>query len=521
MNLWIAFSLVATILYLVDKYYLSYWTRRGIPQNSTIFFFGNFLEVLKIRRNFGEFFAEVYKKSKHNRILGLYFTYRPTLVVNDPEFINDVMIRHFNNFHDRGFSANEKRDPLNAHLFVLSGQKWRDLRVKLSPTFTSGKLKGMYPTIRDCAKVLQVYVEKNVKNGNDTFEIQDLLARFTTNVISSVAFGIENDCINDRENIFRKMGMKHFETSPKKTIRHLFGFFVPWVFKIIKLKVTPQELEDFFFNVVRQTIDYREASKDHERKDFMQLMVNLKNQGFLSVDKDDENEEMEYFKNEKTNEVKKLTFNEVVAQSFLFFVAGFETSSSTMNFCLYELSKNPEIQQKVHDEIDRVCKSRDVDELTYEMLNDLKYLDNCVDETLRKYPIVPILNRQSTQEYTFTGTNMTIEKKTSVIIPVLGVQRDPDIYDEPLKFIPERFSNSTNGNAKIKGLCYLPFGDGPRNCIGARMGKLQSKLGLATMLTKFRYELIDKSMLHKEIEFDPKQFIITPKTKIVLKAIRR
>lgn len=325
MNVWIAGSLIATILYLIDKYYLSYWSRRGIPQNPTTFFFGNILEIFTVKKNFGEFFAEIYRKSKVNKILGLYFTYRPSLIVNDPELINDVMIKHFSVFNDRGFGGgDEKRDPLNAHLFVLSGQKWRDLRVKLSPTFTSGKLKGMYPTILDCAKVLQEYVERNVKEGNDTFDVHDLLARFTTNVISSVAFGIENDCINDRENIFRKMGLKHFESTPRSVVRNLLGFFVPWVLKIIKIRTTPQELEDFFFNVVRQTVDYREASKDHERKDFMQLMVQLKNQGFLSADKekDDDDDQMEYFKNEKTNGVKKLTFNEVVAQTFLFFVAG-------------------------------------------------------------------------------------------------------------------------------------------------------------------------------------------------------
>lgn len=136
-----------------------------------------------------------------------------------------------------------------------------------------------------------------------------------------------------------------------------------------------------------------------------------------------------------------------------------------MNFCLYELSKNQEIQKKVHQELDRVCESRDVKDLSYEMLNDLKYLDNCVDETLRKYPIVPMLNRKATQDYTFTGTKMTIEKGTSIIISILGVQRDPEIYDEPLAFKPERFKNSSHGNGKVSGLYYLPFGDGPRNCI--------------------------------------------------------
>lgn len=192
-----------------------------------------------------------------------------------------------------------------------------------------------------------------------------------------------------------------------------------------------------------------------------------------------------------------------------------------MNFCMYELSKNPDKQKKVHEEIDRVLQSGDIDDLTYDVLGAMKYLDCCVDETLRKYPIVPILNRECTKDHTFAGTNMTIEKGTAITIPVLGFQRDPDIYDNPMAFLPERFLDSPNGNGNAKGLFYLPFGDGPRNCIGARMGKLQTKLGLATVLLKFKLELVDQSMIHTELAFDAAQFILTPKTSIMLRASPR
>lgn len=139
----------------------------------------------------------------------------------------------------------------------------------------------------------------------------------------------------------------------------------------------------------------------------------------------------------------------------MFFVAGFETSSSTMNFCMYELSKNPDIQKKVHDEIDQVLVSGEANDLTYDDLASMKYLDWCVDEALRKYPIVPILNRESSRNHTFAGTNMKIEKGTAVVIPVLGIQRDPEIYDNPMEFRPERFDNSSTGNPKAKGICYM------------------------------------------------------------------
>ena len=117
--------------------------------------------------------------------------------------------------------VNEKFDPISAHLFNVRGQTWRDMRVKLSPTFTSGKLKTMLPVIRDCGQVLQDYLLTNVKKGNDVFEFRDLMGRYTTNIISSVAFGIDNDCINEPDHIFRRMGAKFFEPSLSNGIRNL------------------------------------------------------------------------------------------------------------------------------------------------------------------------------------------------------------------------------------------------------------------------------------------------------------
>lgn len=217
-------TLIATLIYLLDKYLLSYWTKRGFFQAEPSFFFGNFGDSLKGKKTFGEVFADAYKKYKGHKLMGFYFSYRTALVVNDPEYIQDVMIRDFNSFHDRGLPLNEEKNPLSAHLFLLTGQRWRDLRVKLSPTFTSGKLKGMYPTIRDCANVLEEYLIKNNKNGTDVFDFRDLLARYTTNTISSVAFGVDNDCINDRENIFRQMGIKNFSTTAKSRFVRLIAF---------------------------------------------------------------------------------------------------------------------------------------------------------------------------------------------------------------------------------------------------------------------------------------------------------
>ncbi|CAG9801671.1 unnamed protein product [Chironomus riparius] len=518
MLFWMLLALIATIIYFTDKHFHNYWTRHGVFQKDPTFFLGAVSETILLKQSFGEFITNNYTKFKNiQKVCGIYFAYRPALIVNDPKLIQDVMIKDFNSFQNRGILFNHEVDPLAAHLFNLEGQKWRDLRVKLSPTFTSGKLKTMFPTIRSCVKTLEDYLIKSVQNGKNVLNMRDLMARYTTNVISSVAFGIDNDSINDPNNIFRKMGLKIFQVSIKQALIQTLLFFAPALVVKARIKLIPKDLEDFFMTIVKQTIDHREASKENERKDFMQLMIQLKNQGYLSADKDDD----ENKKSNNSEDVKKLTFNEIAAQAFLFFAAGFETSSSTMNFCLFELSRNPNKQKKVHEELDKALKDMAINDITYEKLNELKYLECCIDEALRLYPIVPALIRESTNDYKFSTSNLKIEKKVPIMIPVMGLQRDPCIYDNPMEFRPERFLDSAHGNGKVQGLFYMPFGDGPRNCIGARMGKLQTKLGLVAILSKFTFELDDKKFLHTELEYDPRQFVLTPKHEVMYKISSR
>lgn len=164
---------------------------------------------------------------------------------------------------------------------------------------------------------------------------------------------------------------------------------------------------------------------------------------------------------------------------------------------------------------------KDQEGVTYEMLSELKYLECCIDETLRKYPIVPLHFRTAARDYKVSDTDLTIPKGSSIFIPVLGFHRDPEIYENPLAFIPERFANSSTGGGTSEGVFYTPFGDGPRNCIGMRMGKLTTKIGLALILGKFNLELGDNEMIDKELEFDPRQFVLTPKKPFNIKITLR
>lgn len=136
-----------------------------------------------------------------------------------------------------------------------------------------------------------------------------------------------------------------------------------------------------------------------------------------------------------------------------------------------------------------------------------------------------MLNRTCVKEYRIPGTNQIIEKGVEVYIPVLGIQRDEKYFKEPNEFNPDRWidGNITDSGRKVPN---LTFGDGPRSCIGMRLGKMQTKLGLVLILQKFNYDLTEVQLndsVHKQcdLEFDPRHFLLQPLHNIYLHVSKR
>lgn len=124
------------------------------------------------------------------------------------------------------------------------------------------------------------------------------------------------------------------------------------------------------------------------------------------------------------------------------------------------------------------------------------------------------------KKYQIPGTNHIIEEGVEVFIPVLALQRDEKFYPEAIQFKPERFSETSLAGKNQINRPYLSFGDGQRNCIGMRLGKLQTKVGLIMMLQKYRYEL-EPNKRNSELDFDPKAFLMIPKGGINLFVFKR
>lgn len=200
---------------------------------------------------------------------------------------------------------------------------------------------------------------------------------------------------------------------------------------------------------------------------------------------------------------------DITAQCFVFFLAGFETMASAIYNMSYSLALNPEVQQKLLDEIDEAKEILNGRIPCYEDIQKMDYLDMVVTETLRIYPSVPVLERRCTKQTTLEnndGNVVNIYPGDCVYIPVINIHMDPNYYAEPEKFNPERFSPENRDS--IKPGTYFPFGNGPRACIGSRFALMVIKAFAFSILSKFSIDKCSKTEIPLKIQ--PDVLVIRP-----------
>lgn len=174
-----------TVAYL--KWSMTYWKRMNVPYSEPKFPFGNLSNPLsKHRRHNGEQLEEVYMEARARglKCIGMYFMTSPGILLADLDYVKLVMTKDFNNFSDRGVYYNEKTDPISAHLISISGSKWRNLRRKVTPTFSTGKMKSMFPILLECGKLLETEVAIKAKS-KEAVDIKDMLEKFTMDIIGT------------------------------------------------------------------------------------------------------------------------------------------------------------------------------------------------------------------------------------------------------------------------------------------------------------------------------------------------
>jgi hypothetical protein len=314
-------------------------------------------------------------------------------------------------------------------------------------------------------------------------------------VIAKCAFATESD--------------SHFENNATKLFtfpfwRKFLDYTVPmWLLDFLKFTVLPPDAMDFFRTItvglIHQRMNTAEYHNNHHH-DFLELLVNARKLDSGEISKSIKDISDASFKKETNAEIslnqnaltdttgyggnKKLNENEILAQSVLFFSVGFETSSQLLAYCTYCLALNPDCQENLHAEIEQTFNSNYV-QIDYDVVLKMPYLDAVISETLRLYNPVLRMERQASEDYTLGSTGIVIEKGMIVGIPVWALHHDPQYFSEPDQFKPERFLEENRD--RMVPYTYLPFGAGPRNCIGTRFALLEAKMALIKVLSKYRF----------------------------------
>ncbi|KAK4878614.1 hypothetical protein RN001_011120 [Aquatica leii] len=467
------------------KWVYKYWERLGVPYLVPSIPFGNNKELILLNQSVGELSAQHYRtaKAKGYKHVGIFGFIRPEYMPIDLKLLKHILAKDFNYFSDRGFYYDEEHDPLSGNLFLLGGNKWKKIRSKLTPTFTSGKMKMMFNSVIECSQMLKQAIDTVHEQG--PIDIKHFLERFTTDVIGSCAFGLNCNSFNDSDSDFCKYSKRIFSPTAFENLKGLCTVYFRSIGKFFKMNVIPADVSEFFLTTVRNTVEYRKAN-NVIRNDFLQILIDLM--------KDDSG----------------LTIEEIAAQAFVFFGAGFETSSTVMMYCLLELSLNQDIQEKLRAEVNNVMNRHD--QVTYDGLNDLVYMRQVLDEVMRKHPPLAFLTRACSKDYQIPNTNVVLKKDTAILISIFGLQHDPEYFPEPEKFDPERFS--PENKEKLTPFSYMPFGEGPRLCIGLRFAFLQMKIALSMLLKDYKFSINEKTEL--PLKINPKGFVMSPMASIWL-----
>lgn len=355
-------SLIAFAFLFVKKRF-SVFSEKGIPHikpNSWIL--GN-MSGVGTTEHFSSLLQKTYEQCKDEDVIaGFYTMMTPSIVLTDLELIKTVLVKEFNSFTDRGVYVNEENEPLTGHLFNMAGDKWKFLRNKLSPVFTAGKMKTMYNIISDKGDALVKKIE--LCGGTESIDIKDVTNRFTLDVTSSCAFGLESNTLNNENpelfNIFKEL------FSPPKGLAILTTFLVftfPIFSKLFNIRQFSHKIENFFNDIVGGAIKQRETS-NVVRNDFLNMLIQLKNKG--SID------------GGISTETRKLTLGQCIAQSFIFLIGGAEPNSSAITYVLLELGNHLDIQERLRKEVLSITQvSRG--EITYDNLQEMAYLNQVVN----------------------------------------------------------------------------------------------------------------------------------------------
>jgi len=398
---------------------------------------------------------------KYGKIYGSYLVTKPVITVADPEFIRLITTKEFDKFPGhRPFVKEQDYRTLDTTV----GEEWKSLRKNLSPIFSSGKIKSMLELLNQCIDNMINHIDERI-DENPEINMKETFQKMTLEGIGRAVFGVEIEAYKGTHELtkltqeaFADFMIKDWKSN---TLVQMF-MGMDWISDYISM-LPPAMVKMTKF--VQAIEDSREEKDLGTKGDFIDKLMELK-------------------KMKKRGEIADIvTENQITNQGIIFLIAGHETSANTLSSSLYCLVNNPESYDQLQSEIDQTFEDFE-GRLDHETVAEMPYLDAFIKETLRMYGPVARNDRMCEKEFHYKG--MTIPPGTPIEMLYHVIHSDPEYWPEPHVFRPERFLKENA--ADIVPYSWLPFGSGPRACIGERFAMIEIKMALAKLLYTFKLE---------------------------------
>lgn len=422
---------------------MSHTNEKHIPGPSVLSLLKNTKKLRNDPLSFGKEIIDKYGNAIKIR-LGPY----KVIALNDPAYHHYVLKENWTNY-PKG-KAFEKMEPLMGNgLLMAENDFWRQNRSIVQPAFRLNRM--------------QSYFEEVVNSSNNLFstwsdksslDFHQEMMTLTLSVISKCLFQLDQG----KGSVKISEAIHDFMAGMEDQIFHLFSFQKHLPNKVNKkFKASVKYLDGVVYKIIEER---RIASEG--KNDLISMLINAsKNEGAKGISD-------KYLRDEIMN----------------FFIGGHETSANALTWCLYNLSNNQDVLDKLIIEIKNVLAGQ---ELKYEHLDKFHYLDQVINESLRMYPPIWIISRETKEDDVIDG--MKIPKGSIMVVSPYFLHRRKDIWNRPEVFNPDRFSQEEI-NKRPKN-SFLPFGLGPRSCIGEMFARMEMKTILIILLSRFQFNRDD------------------------------